>query len=130
MMFTCFSFHEMGMYDVPATIDYILEYTNHSQLYYIGHSMGTCMFFVMCSMRPEYNFKIRAQISLAPVGYMHHMTSMLNNLVPFANQIQVCECFNKKIENNMSCLVIHFFIRKLQVGCQMDLFYHKTLPVN
>ncbi|XP_022182087.1 gastric triacylglycerol lipase-like [Myzus persicae] len=83
-----FSFHEMGIYDLPATIDYILERTNQSQLYYIGHSMGSCMFFVMCSMRPEYNHKIRAQISLAPVAYVHHMTSVLNSLVPYAYQIQ------------------------------------------
>ncbi|CAI6364457.1 unnamed protein product [Macrosiphum euphorbiae] len=83
-----FSFHEMGIYDLPATIDYILELTNQSQLYYIGHSMGSCMFFVMCSMRPEYNYKIRAQISLAPVAYVHHMTSFLNTLVPYANEIQ------------------------------------------
>lgn len=79
----------MGIYDLPATIDYILELTNQSQLYYIGHSMGSCMFFVMCSMRPEYNYKIRAQISLAPVAYVHHMTSFLNTLVPYANEIQV-----------------------------------------
>lgn len=84
-----YSFHEMGIYDLPATIDYILERTNQSQLYYIGHSMGSCMFFVMCSMRPEYNHKIRAQISLAPVAYVHHMTSVLNSLVPYAYQIQV-----------------------------------------
>lgn len=79
----------MGIYDMPATIDYILEYTNQSQLHYIGHSMGTCIFFVMCSMLPEYNNKIRVQISLAPVAYVHHMTSMLNNLVPYANHIKV-----------------------------------------
>jgi len=88
-----YSFHEMGIYDLPATIDYILEYTNHSQLYYIGHSMGTCMFFVMCSIRPEYNYKIRLQISLAPIAYVHHMQSMLNTLVPYAKQIQVRQCF-------------------------------------
>jgi len=40
-------------------------------------------------MRPEYNYKIRAQISLAPVAYVHHMTSFLNILVPYANEIQV-----------------------------------------
>lgn len=84
----------MGIYDVPATVDYILKHTNKSQLYYIGHSMGTCMFFVMCSVHPEYNYKIRAQISLAPVAYVHHMTSALNSLVPYANQIQVCDHFN------------------------------------
>lgn len=83
----------MGLYDLPATIDYILEHTNRSELYYIGHSMGTCMFFVLCSMRPEYNNKVRVQISLAPVAYIHQMTSMLNKLVPYAKQIEVRKWF-------------------------------------
>jgi len=126
----CFSFHEMGMYDVPATIDYILEHTNHSQLYYIGHSMGTCMFYIMCSMRPEYNDKIRAQISLAPIAYIHHMKSTLNSLVPYMNQIQVCAwLINYFCLTNKNIFTI-CFIRKHQVGCQADLFYLKTPPVN
>jgi lysosomal acid lipase/cholesteryl ester hydrolase len=58
----------MGTYDIPAEIDYILQSTGHSKLYYIGHSMGTTMFFVMTSQRPEYNQKIHAMIALAPVA--------------------------------------------------------------
>jgi alpha/beta hydrolase fold. len=56
----------MGTNDVPAEIDYILNSTGHNKLYYIGHSMGTTMFFVMTSQRPEYNHKIHAMIALAP----------------------------------------------------------------
>jgi pimeloyl-ACP methyl ester carboxylesterase len=94
----------MGIYDMPATIDYILKQTKHNQLHYIGHSMGTCIFFVMCSMLPEYNNKIRVQISLAPVAYVHHMTSMLNGLVPYANQIQVCILLKLKCYLNITIL--------------------------
>ncbi|XP_050527781.1 lipase 3-like [Daktulosphaira vitifoliae] len=82
-----YSFHEIGYYDLPATIDYILNYTNQSQLIYIGHSMGTCVFFVMCSTLPEYNDKIRMQVSLAPIAYVKNMKSMLFSLVPYADQI-------------------------------------------
>ncbi|XP_050443191.1 lipase 3-like [Adelges cooleyi] len=83
-----FSFHEIGYYDVPATIDYILEQTNKEQLIYVGHSMGTCIFFVMCSTRPEYNDKIRTQISLAPIAFVNNMKSvLLNSLVPYADKI-------------------------------------------
>nr|CAD7460603.1 unnamed protein product [Timema tahoe] len=68
-----FSWHEMGIYDLPATIDYVLERTAQRKLYYIGHSMGNTMFYVLCSMRPEYNAKIRAQFSLAPVAFVEHI---------------------------------------------------------
>jgi len=41
-----FSFDEMGKYDIPAAVDYILNNTQANDLYYIGHSMGTSMFWV------------------------------------------------------------------------------------
>lgn len=65
-----FSFHEMGVYDIPATIDYILNITSRKSLYYIGHSQGTTQFFVMGSERPEYTGKIKRQFSMAPVTFM------------------------------------------------------------
>lgn len=37
----CCSFHEMAMYDLPATINYILQKTGQEQLYYVAYSQGT-----------------------------------------------------------------------------------------
>ncbi|XP_019872675.1 lipase 3 isoform X2 [Aethina tumida] len=65
-----FSWHEIGVYDLPAKIDYILEETNQTQLYYVGHSQGTTAFFVMASERPEYNQNIKLMMALAPVAFM------------------------------------------------------------
>jgi pimeloyl-ACP methyl ester carboxylesterase len=59
----------MGAHDVPAEIDHILATTGQKKLYYIGHSMGTTMFFVMMSQRPEYNEKILAMVAFAPVAF-------------------------------------------------------------
>ncbi|XP_028138402.1 lipase 3-like [Diabrotica virgifera virgifera] len=61
-----FSFHEIGVYDIPAVIDYILNATHQSSLYYVGHSQGCTTVFVMGSERPEYNEKIKLAIALAP----------------------------------------------------------------
>lgn len=72
-----YSWHEMGVYDLPAFIDYILTKTEQRNLYYIGHSMGTTMFYVMASTRPEYNSKIKLMISLSPVAYMAHIKSSM-----------------------------------------------------
>ena len=36
-----FSFQELGKYDQPAVIDYILKTTGVPNLTYIGHSQGT-----------------------------------------------------------------------------------------
>ncbi|KAL2713860.1 lipase 3 isoform X1 [Vespula squamosa] len=64
-----FSYHEIAIYDVPAIIDYILNYTKSKELYFIGHSMGTTVSYVLLSMKPDYNEKIRLVVSLAPTAY-------------------------------------------------------------
>lgn len=78
-----YSWHEMGEYDLPAMIDYVLDKTRQKSLFYAGHSQGTTAFFVMCSMKPEYNAKIKAMFSLAPIAFMNHMTSPLMKLIAF-----------------------------------------------
>jgi lysosomal acid lipase/cholesteryl ester hydrolase len=65
----------MGVYDLPAVVDYIINATGEQKLYYIGHSMGTTMFYVFLSERPQYNDKIRAMFSLAPIAFSSHMTN-------------------------------------------------------
>lgn len=82
-----FSWHEMGTIDLPAMIDYVLAQTKQKQMFYIGHSQGTTAFFVMCSEKPEYNSKIRAMFSLAPIAYMSHMTSPFIQIIAKAQSV-------------------------------------------
>ncbi|XP_058839894.1 lipase 3-like [Topomyia yanbarensis] len=84
-----FSWHEMGMYDLPAMIDYVLDKTGEVSLHYVGHSQGTTSFFVMASMRPEYNRKIRSMQAFAPVAFMGNLKSpFVRAMAPFVNQIE------------------------------------------
>lgn len=59
-----------GVYDLPATIDYVSSQTNYTKFHYVGHSQGMTAFFVMTSERPEYNEKFLLVTALAPVAYM------------------------------------------------------------
>ncbi|CAL8134258.1 unnamed protein product [Orchesella dallaii] len=68
-----FSFHEMGIYDVPAVTNKILSETNSRKIFYIGHSMGTTQYFIALSELPEMNDKIAAGFLLAPTAYMGHV---------------------------------------------------------
>lgn len=79
----------MGTYDIPALIDYILNKTKHEQVLYTGHSMGTTMFFVMSSTRPDYNKKIAYMAALAPVAYLGHTESPIKFLAPIADDLEV-----------------------------------------
>jgi hypothetical protein len=76
----------MGMYDVPAEIDYILKSTQNDNLAaYIGHSEGTTQFFIGSSMKPEYfNEKVELFIGLAPIVRLDHST---NDAMVFASSI-------------------------------------------
>lgn len=82
-------FTEIGMYDIPAAIDYILKITKAEKLVYVGHSLGTTIFYVTAATRPEYNEKVLFQISLAPVAGLQHTASSLRLLVPALKPLQV-----------------------------------------
>lgn len=72
-----FSWHEMGIYDLPATIDYITQQTNHDGIYYFGHSQGCATMYVFLSTIPSYNGKIKTYIHLAPVVFLDNTKSLL-----------------------------------------------------
>lgn len=81
--FWSFSWHEIGTIDIPTLIDYVLKATGESKLHYVGHSQGTTVFFVMTSMRPEYNDKIKTAHMLAPAVFMGNCTNaLLTSLAP------------------------------------------------
>ncbi|KAJ1529189.1 hypothetical protein ONE63_005995 [Megalurothrips usitatus] len=76
-----FSWHEMGVYDIPAMIDSVLATTQEKDLVYVGHSQGTTAFLVMASMVPEYNDKVKAFIAMAPVAFLGHIGSLPLKLI-------------------------------------------------
>lgn len=77
---TCFSYHELGIYDLPAIIDYILNTTRHEKIIYIGHSEGTTQFFVMASEKHWYNSKISLMIGLAPAAFTGNISGPIKRL--------------------------------------------------
>ena len=74
-----FSWHEIGVYDLPASIDYILNETKFKKLNYIGMSQGTTAFLVMASMCPEYNDKIIQANLLSPIAVLKGTTNTSHN---------------------------------------------------
>ncbi|KAK1123312.1 hypothetical protein K0M31_008931 [Melipona bicolor] len=88
--FWMFSWHEMGIYDIPAMIDYITEQTEQEKIFMITHSQGGTAFFVMASERPEYQQKVTAAFALAPAVFMSRTKSPLfKALAPHANDINL-----------------------------------------
>ncbi|KAM3955558.1 lipase 1-like [Aphomia sociella] len=90
LAFWRFSWDEIGNIDLPAYIDYILELTGQSKLHYIGHSQGCTSFFVLTSLRPEYNDKITSFHGMAPAAFFLYNEDVVNNLMaPYEAPLQV-----------------------------------------
>ncbi|KAL4707686.1 hypothetical protein ACJJTC_014867 [Scirpophaga incertulas] len=84
-----FSWDEIGNIDLPTMIDYVLKISGRDRLHYVGHSQGTTSFWVMTSLRPEYNAKIVSMHAFAPVAYMaHNRNPLFLFLAPFGNNIE------------------------------------------
>lgn len=85
-----FTFDEHGYFDLPASIDYILRSTGKSKLFFVGHSQGSTLYFVMCSLKPEYNDKVRLAVQLGPVAWMKNLN---HPLVLIAKQYVAIKAF-------------------------------------
>ncbi|XP_010190668.1 PREDICTED: lysosomal acid lipase/cholesteryl ester hydrolase-like [Mesitornis unicolor] len=75
--YSAYSFHEMAMYDLPATINYILRKTGQEQLYYVAFSQGTTTGFIAFSSIPELDRKIKMFFALGPITTNSNMKSPL-----------------------------------------------------
>lgn len=76
-----FSFHEMGMYDLPANIDFVLNKTGKPQVVYVGHSQGTEQFWISNILRNDIGPKINAMAAFAPVMSVAHANSPAINFL-------------------------------------------------
>lgn len=89
-----FSFHEMGLYDLPAEIDYILANRQRKSLAYIGHSQGNLAMFVLQSLHPHWAHKVKPFIAMAPIAFVPNVyfgaaRVMIKALAPFVTPTQL-----------------------------------------
>lgn len=63
-----FSYHEIGLYDLPALIDYSLQLSGSEKIFYIGHSQSTTEVLTMLALRPEYNKKVIQSHLMGTIG--------------------------------------------------------------
>ncbi|XP_048362032.1 lipase member M-like [Sphaerodactylus townsendi] len=79
--FWAFSFDHMAQYDLPATIDFILQKTGQQQLFYVGHSQGSTIGFIAFSTMPDLARKIKINFALAPVVSVKYAIPLLRKFV-------------------------------------------------
>ncbi|XP_008114517.2 lipase member M [Anolis carolinensis] len=70
-----FSFHEMGIYDLSAIVNFILEKTGQEKIYYVGHEQGSTIAFIGFSILPQLAEKIKIFFALGPVYTFYYSVS-------------------------------------------------------
>ena len=79
----------MGIYDLPSTIDHVLTNTTQKNLLFACFSQGCTQTFVMGSLKPEYNEKIKFAVALSPAAYYAYLTGIFAIFVPLVHIITV-----------------------------------------
>ncbi|XP_054546277.1 lipase member K isoform X2 [Talpa occidentalis] len=82
-----FSLDEMAKYDLPATINFIVEKTGQERLYYVGHSQGTTIAFIAFSTNPELAKRIKIFFALAPVVTVKYSHSPMRKLTTLSRKV-------------------------------------------
>ena len=74
-----FSFHEMGLYDIPAVINYINSVNKSGEkIIYFGHSQGTSLMFSGLTQKFDfYKNNIKLFVALAPVARLSSIGTAL-----------------------------------------------------
>eukprot|EP00045_Choanoeca_perplexa_P005988 m.50183 g.50183 ORF g.50183 m.50183 type:complete len:442 (+) comp13399_c0_seq1:228-1553(+) len=81
------SLDELAGYDIPATIQYILDQTKQTKLNYVAFSQGTALGFACFSTRPEVAEKVSLFIALSPAAKAKGLSvGMLQTFVHLAPQ--------------------------------------------
>ncbi|XP_060096798.1 lipase member M-like [Heteronotia binoei] len=76
-----FSFHEMGVYDLSAMVDFILQKSGQKKIFYAGHSQGSTIGFVAFSVVPELAEKIKMFFALGPAYTFRYSRSLLSPIL-------------------------------------------------
>lgn len=88
-----FSFHEMGLHDLPAFFEHILQHNKFSKkLIYIGHSQGTVQMFCALAQNQAYvKSKVKLFIAFGPVARTYCLESKLLHLMEMLKIDFLCE---------------------------------------
>ncbi|CEO95340.1 Lipase [Plasmodiophora brassicae] len=110
-----FSFHQMGMFDMPACVNYVLRITGHESLSFVGHSEGTTQAFIGLSETAALNSKINLFIGLAPVAFVGHQSSKILKALMEADVVYLIDLFRLK-SFNRECWLETFLGKRLCHG--------------
>ena len=81
----------MGAFDLPAALTYVRSETrSKKKLFYVGHSMGTVMFWVAMNERQSFmEDSVELMVAMGPVATVRHIESPVRILAPVSKEVDV-----------------------------------------
>ena len=70
------TFDEHAGKDLPAMLNYVMDKTGQTELFYVGHSQGTVMGFAGFTVNQTLAKHIKAFFALAPVTTVKHIQGL------------------------------------------------------
>ncbi|XP_046645920.1 lipase lipl-1-like [Daphnia pulicaria] len=125
-----FTWEELGQYDLPNSIDYVLKVTGQQKVSYVGYSLGCAIFYVGANLRPELNDKIEVMIGLAPTSTVQVLDNAFKLVAPLSNPLKYVMQWTKTglflPSDGLSSRFLRFVCNSSQIGsatCQTINFY-------
>ena len=84
-----YSWDEMALHDLPATVDKVLDISGADDLFYVGHSQGGAIGYAGLSANAALASKVKMFAALAPAVYLNHMTSPIRFVTPLSQVLYV-----------------------------------------
>lgn len=92
-----FSIDEFALFDIPNSINYILEVTGKEKLVYIGFSQGTAQAFASVSVNLELNKKVERIIAISPATTPHGLYSKFLDILLKSTPHMLYLLFSRKV---------------------------------
>lgn len=106
----------MGLYDMPASLNYVLKVTRQKKLSFVGYSIGCTMFFVAMITHPELNERVDVMFAFAPTSTLADFrVTPVRTFLPLWNFLHVI--LNKKkflMRNERQLNIINIIV--LEIG--------------
>ena len=92
-----FSIDEFALFDIPNTIDYILQTTKKSKLTYIGFSQGSAQAFASVSVNSDLTDKIDQLIAISPATTPHGLYSKFLDILLKSSPNVIYLLFSRRV---------------------------------
>lgn len=119
-----FCLDDFALFDIPDSIDYILEVTKQESLSYIGFSQGSAQAFASLAIRPPLNDKVNLFVAVAPAMSPPGLRSRIVNSLMRASPQLLFICFGRRAILSSSpfwesVLDAKLYARIIDVACKV-----------